>query len=42
MPPRHFWWLAESLQEPAKRKGLDADERAQMLRLIDDANKGKL
>jgi len=42
MPPRHFWWLCETLGETTKRKGLNADERAQMLRLIDDANKGKL
>lgn len=42
MPPRHFWWLAATLHGEAKRKGLDADERAQMLRLIDDANRGKI
>lgn len=39
MPPRHFWWMAETLQEPAKRKGLDADERAQLLRLMEKSGK---
>jgi hypothetical protein len=42
MPPRHFWWLCETLDGSTKRKGLSNDDRAQMLRLIDDANKGKL
>lgn len=41
MPPRHFWWLMETLEEGTKRKGLTADERAQMLRLLEDAQKGK-
>ena len=42
MPPRHFWWLAESLQGPAKRKGLDDDTRAQLQRLLRNAEKGKV
>jgi len=41
MPPRHFWWLCETLEEPTKRKGFDADERAQLKRLLEDAEKGK-
>jgi hypothetical protein len=41
MPPRHFWWLCETLEEGTKRKGLSADDRAQMLRLLDNAVKGK-
>ena len=42
MPPRHFWWLLETLEEGTKRKGsITQDERAQMLRLLDDAKKGK-
>ena len=42
MPPRHFWWLVESLEERPKRKGLSNDDRAQMLRLLEDAQKGKI
>lgn len=41
MPPRHFWWLAETLQEPTKRAGLDADDRARLLRLMDKPRKVK-
>lgn len=41
MPPRHFWWLCETLEEGAKRKGLSNDERSQLMRLYDDAKKGK-
>jgi hypothetical protein len=42
MPPRHFWWLCETLEDGTKRKGLNADDRAQMSRMIEDAKKGKL
>jgi hypothetical protein len=41
MPPRHFWWLCETLEEGTKRKGLDDDTRAQLQRLLDNAVKGK-
>jgi len=42
MPPRHFWWLCETLGESTERKGLSEDDRAQMLRLMDDAKEGRL
>jgi len=33
--------MAETLQEPAKRKGLDADDRARLLRLMEKPKKAK-
>lgn len=46
MPPRHFWWLCETLDEGAdtKRGGADLTEqdKAQMARLIQDAKEGKI
>lgn len=45
MPPRHFWWLVETLDEGgnAKRKaGLSDQDKAQLMRLLHDAQKGKL
>lgn len=42
MSPRHFWWLTETLEGGTKhKKGLGADDRAQLLRLLEDASKGK-
>jgi hypothetical protein len=45
MPPRHFWWLAETLDEGKSTKrggaGLDDETRAQLKRLLEDAQKGK-
>jgi len=42
MPPRHFWWLAETLGGSTKRKGLDDDTRAQLQHLLRNAEKGKV
>lgn len=42
MPPRHFWWLCETLEEKTKRKGFDDEERAHMLRLLENAQRGKV
>lgn len=44
MPPRHFWWLVETLDQGGGAKrgaGFTETERAQMLRLLEDAQKGK-
>jgi hypothetical protein len=39
MPPRHFWWLAETLTE---RPGvsLDDDDKKEMLDLLRRAKRG--
>jgi len=46
MPPRHFWWLVETLDDGAKSKrgggALSEQDKAQMLRMIQDAKEGKL
>ncbi|HCZ00180.1 MAG TPA: hypothetical protein DHV56_09325 [Rhodobacter sp.] len=40
MPPRHFWWLCETLEDGTKREtGLGADDRAQLLRLLKQSKK---
>lgn len=41
MPPRHFWWLCETLEDKTKRKGLDGETKAQLKRLLEDAQKGR-
>jgi hypothetical protein len=43
MPPRHFWWLVETLDQEAKAKrgggGLDEDTKAQLMHMINKAKK---
>ena len=35
MPPRHFWWLAETLEEPTKRgPSIGETDRNQMLAML--------
>ncbi|NBW12556.1 MAG: hypothetical protein EBR82_31475 [Caulobacteraceae bacterium] len=43
MPPRHFWWLLETLEEGTKPEpggSLGADEKAQLMHMLREARKG--
>jgi hypothetical protein len=39
MRPRHFWWLVGALEKPKPEKGVTADERRQLIAMLEAAEK---